>query len=218
MNNLLTIYFFNKKQNNFLIISSLVAIILLLIRVKVTYSMYLLFLIWNLFLAVIPYSISHLIKIDFSLRFYNFKNILLVITWFLFIPNTFYLLTDFVHLHHDSTPQLVFDFILFTSFTIAGFYCGILSIFNIYNQIIFFHSKKIATIFTIIISYLCAFGIYLGRILRFNSWDVISNPFSLINSIYKSAFQLETIAFTLILGSIILATNLIYFNVKFKDL
>jgi uncharacterized membrane protein len=218
MNNLLTIYFLNKKQNNFLIISSLVAIILLLIRVKVTYSMYLLFLIWNLFLAVIPYSISHLIKIDFSLKLYNFKNLLLLITWFLFIPNTFYLITDFVHLHHISTPQLVFDFILFTSFTIAGSYCGILSIFNIYNQILFFHSKKTATIFTILISYLCAFGIYLGRILRFNSWDIISNPFSLINSILKSAFQPETIVFTLILGSVIVSVNLIYFNVKTKKI
>lgn len=214
MNNLITLYVLNKKQNNFLIFSSIIALVLLLIRVKITHSFYLLFLIWNLILAVIPYIISNFIKIDFSIKKYNFQNLFLIVLWLLFLPNTFYLITDFVHLNHNNVIQFCFDFILLSSFTIAGFYFGILSISTIHQQINFFYTKKESTLFIITISYLCAFGIYLGRFLRFNSWDVITNPFFLIESIFNCLFENETWLFTLGLGTLITIVNLIYTKLK----
>jgi uncharacterized membrane protein len=210
MNNLIRIYILNKKQNNYLIISSLIAITMLLLRVKLTHSIYLLFLLWNLFLAAIPYSLSTIIKTDFRLRRSNLKNLGIIIIWLLFIPNTFYLITDFVHLNPSNLYRYIFDFALLSSFTIAGFYFGILSINTIYKQIQFFYSNTISRIFLISISYLCAFGIYIGRVLRFNSWDIISNPFSLIKSILDSIFLLETVVFSVELGTLILIVNSIY--------
>lgn len=210
MNNLIRIYILNKKQNNYLIISSLIAITMLLLRVKLTHSIYLLFLLWNLFLAAIPYSLSTIIKTDFRLRRSNLKNLGIIIIWLLFIPNTFYLITDFVHLNPSNLYRYIFDFALLSSFTIAGFYFGILSINTIYKQIQFFYSNTISRIFLISISYLCAFGIYIGRVLRFNSWDIISNPFSLIKSILDSIFLVETLVFTIELGTLILIVNSIY--------
>ena len=210
MNNLIRIYILNKKQNNYLIISSLIAITMLLLRVKLTHSIYLLFLLWNLFLATIPYSLSTIIKTDFRLRRSNLKNLGIIIIWLLFIPNTFYLITDFVHLNPSNLYRYIFDFALLSSFTIAGFYFGILSINTIYKQIQFFYSNTISRIFLISISYLCAFGIYIGRVLRFNSWDIISNPFSLIKSILDSIFLLETVVFSVELGTLILIVNSIY--------
>ena len=210
MNNLIRIYILNKKQNNYLIISSLIAITMLLLRVKLTHSIYLLFLLWNLFLAAIPYSLSTIIKTDFRLRRSNLKNLGIIIIWLLFIPNTFYLITDFVHLNPSNLYRYIFDFALLSSFTIAGFYFGILSINTIYKQIQFFYSNTISKIFLISISYLCAFGIYIGRVLRFNSWDIISNPFSLIKSILDSIFLLETVVFSVELGTLILIVNSIY--------
>lgn len=210
MNNLIRIYILNKKQNNYLIISSLIAITMLLLRVKLTHSIYLLFLLWNLFLATIPYSLSTIIKTDFRLRRSNLKNLGIIIIWLLFIPNTFYLITDFVHLNPSNLYRYIFDFALLSSFTIAGFYFGILSINTIYKQIQFFYSNTISRIFLISISYLCAFGIYIGRVLRFNSWDIISNPFSLIKSILDSIFLLETVVFSIELGTLILVVNSIY--------
>ncbi len=210
MNNLIRIYILNKKQNNYLIISSLIAITMLLLRVKLTHSIYLLFLLWNLFLAAIPYSLSTIIKTDFRLRRSNLKNLGIIIIWLLFIPNTFYLITDFVHLNPSNLYRYIFDFALLSSFTIAGFYFGILSIHTIYKQIQFFYSNTISKIFLISISYLCAFGIYIGRVLRFNSWDIISNPFSLIKSILDSIFLLETVVFSVELGTLILIVNSIY--------
>ena len=210
MNNLIRIYILNKKQNNYLIISSLIAITMLLLRVKLTHSIYLLFLLWNLFLAAIPYSLSTIIKTDFRLRRSNLKNLGIIIIWLLFIPNTFYLITDFVHLNPSNLYRYIFDFALLSSFTIAGFYFGILSINTIYKQIQFFYSNTISRIFLISISYLCAFGIYIGRVLRFNSWDIISNPFFLIKSILDSIFLLETVVFSVELGTLILIVNSIY--------
>ena len=210
MNNLISLYILNKKQNNYLIISSLIAITLLLLRVKITHSIYLLFLLWNLFLAAIPFALSTSIKTDFRLRKSNLKNLGIIIIWLLFLPNTFYLITDFVHLNHYNLRQYIFDFALLTSFTIAGFYFGILSIHTIYKQIQFFYSNTTSRIFLISISYLCAFGIYIGRVLRFNSWDIISNPISLIKSILDSIFKVETIVFSLELGTLILIVNSIY--------
>lgn len=214
MNHLLSIYILNKKQNNFLILSSILAILLLLLRIKITHSYYMLFLIWNLFLALIPYFISQHIKIDFSLKVTNLKNLIYTSLWLLFIPNTYYLITDFVHLYYQNNIQFIYDFFLLTCFTIAGFYFGMLSIHKIYCQFEFFHSKKAAFVFTVIISYLCAFGIYLGRILRFNSWDIISKPITLFNTIIESIFHLETILFTLVLGTFITIINSIYFKFK----
>jgi len=214
MNNLITLYVLNKKQNNFLIFSSIISLVLLLIRVKVTHSFFLLFLIWNLILAVIPYIISNFIKIDFSIKKYNFQNLFFIVSWLLFLPNTFYLITDFVHLNHNNLMQFCFDFMLLSSFTIAGFHFGILSISTIHQQIEFSYSKKISNLFIVTISYLCAFGIYLGRILRFNSWDIITNPINLINSITDCLFILDTWNFTLQLGTLIFLTNLFYIKLK----
>jgi uncharacterized membrane protein len=214
MNNLITLYVLNKKQNIFLIFSSIIALVLLLIRVKITHSFYLLFLIWNLILAIIPYVISNFIKIDFSLKNYNFKNLFFIVSWLLFLPNTFYLITDFVHLHHNNLMQFCFDFILLSCFTIAGFYFGILSIFSIQQQIQFFYTSKISYLFTISISFLCAFGIYIGRFLRFNSWDIISYPIFLAESTFNCLFEIETWTFTLGLGILITIVNLIYIKSK----
>lgn len=214
MNNLITIYILNKKQNSNLVVLSLLSITLLLLRVKYTHSFYLLFLIWNLVLAGIPYFISFKIKNDFSIKKSNFKNLIYLGIWLLFIPNTFYLITDFVHLYHEHLIQFAFDFTLLFSFTSVGFYFGILSVHNLYKLIQSNYSNRISNGFIVTICYLCAFGIYIGRILRFNSWDIISNPISLFQSVFDSLFQTETIVFTIALGTLIAVVNLIYIKLQ----
>lgn len=218
MNKLITIYVLNKKQNSSLFLLSILSIVLLLLRVKITNSMYLLFLLWNLFLALIPYSISSYIKFNFSIKRSNLKNLIYLISWLLFIPNTFYLITDFVHLHNNNFLQYIFDFTLLSSFTIAGFYFGILSIYDIHKLTKSNYSIIISNAFIISISYLCAFGIYLGRILRFNSWDIISIPSKLFYSIINCLFEIETIIFTIELGSLILISYLITYHLTLKKL
>ena len=214
MNKYISLQIFNKKIDAKVIVLATIAVILELLRVKLTNSMYLLFLLWNLFLAIIPYAIAIQIKNDSIINKKNRKNLLLLCIWFLFIPNTFYLITDFVHLHHTSTRQFLFDSILLSTFTIAGFHLGISSLNHIHKILRSNYSNKISTSFLIIICYSSAFGIYLGRILRFNSWDVLSNPVQLLHSILNCLFLYDAYVFTMELGTLIL---ILYILIYYKN-
>jgi uncharacterized membrane protein len=201
MDKLLKIYFLNKKQDSLLVIISIVSVALMLLRVKLTHEIYLLFLIWNLFLAFLPYYFSSKLKetIPGSIRFY-----IISFVWLLFLPNSFYLITDFVHLHYNSMAQFVYDAILLSFFTIAGFYAGYISMTHILFILNLKYSSKKSWLIIIFISYLSAFGVYLGRILRFNSWDIITKPFHLTTTIFDTFFEVESLFFTASLGSFII--------------
>jgi uncharacterized membrane protein len=217
MNKILTVYLLEKKQNSILILLALVSLGLLLLRVKFTQEIYLLFLIWNLFLAYIPYFLSYNIKtvVPGTFSFY-----FIGITWLLFLPNSFYLITDFIHVHHFNNYQYLFDILLLTSFTIAGFYSGVLSLFDIHFLLQMKYSLKKSWLQIGVIIYLSAFGIYLGRILRFNSWDIIRHPFTLFYHSWKSIQNSETLLFSLALGTLIFIIYFIsysYNNKKIKS-
>ena len=201
MNKILTIYLFNRKQNPNLILLGVISILLILLRVKLTYEMYLLFLIWNLFLGYVPYFISSELKstVPGTYKFY-----LLLIGWLLFIPNSFYLLTDFVHLHHHSDLQYLFDALLLTFFSVAGFYAGASSMLHINGLLEMKYSSRQSKYLIITLCYLSSFGVYLGRILRFNSWDILSNPIKLFTSILKSLLHFPAYEFVLLFGTFIL--------------
>jgi uncharacterized membrane protein len=200
MNKILTIYFFNKKQNTSLVMLAMLSVTLMLLRVKLTHDIYLLFLIWNLFLGYIPYFLSSELKITVpgTLKFY-----LLFFGWLLFLPNSFYLLTDFVHLHHNSDLQYLFDALLLACFSIAGYYSGISSLLHLHQLLEMKYSDKNARRLIVIICYLSSFGVYLGRILRFNSWDILSNPVELFANIFASIMAFETYRFSFFFGTFI---------------
>jgi len=201
MDRLLKIYFLNKKQDTLLIILSILSVTLMLLRVKITHEIYLLFLIWNLFLAFLPYFFSSKLieTVPGTFRFYG-----LLFLWLLFLPNSFYLITDFVHLHYITHLQFGYDAILLSCFTIAGFYAGCVSMMQIHFLLELKYVKQKAQTIIISISYLSAFGVYLGRILRFNSWYIITNPIHLLTTILETVFKTESILFTIALGTLIL--------------
>jgi uncharacterized membrane protein len=201
MNNILTIYLFNKKQDSSLVLLALLSVTLMLLRVKITHDIYLLFLIWNLFLGYVPYFLSSELKnvVPGTAKFY-----LLFFGWLLFLPNSFYLLTDFVHLHHSNDLQYVFDALLLACFSIAGFYSGISSLLHIHQLLEMKYSEKKSRNLIVALCYLSSFGVYLGRILRFNSWDILSQPLALFTNIGNSVLNLETHRFTFIFGTFII--------------
>lgn len=214
MNKLITIYILNRKQDTAVWLASLVAITLLLLQVKITHSMHLLFLIWNLFLAIIPYFFSSSIHNNFFEKSKKIQNSVYALMWLLFIPNTFYILTDFTHLHFKNTFQFGLDMLILLSFSFAGFYIGLLSLQHIHQLTMAKYGNKTGNFFIVIISFLSAFGIYLGRVLRFNSWDIISKPMKLAHKSIYALFSFETILYTLQLGTIILISYIIFYHWK----
>ncbi|KOS08261.1 hypothetical protein AM493_08015 [Flavobacterium akiainvivens] len=170
----------------------LFCVVLLAIRIKLSHSLFLAFLIWNLFLAGLPLAISLFIQNNAAVHGKRVFLYPLLLCWLLFLPNSFYLLTDFVHLYKDNSIPIWFDILLIGSFTMTGMFFGLESMHSIHNLSLTRNSRLKSKAFIIVICLLCGFGIYIGRYLRYNSWDVLHKPISLFTHTLSTLFSAET--------------------------
>ncbi|MEO8403886.1 MAG: DUF1361 domain-containing protein [Chitinophagaceae bacterium] len=183
-------HIFIKRVNNqtltlrqWIFISCCFSILLVGVRVLVTGYITYLFLIWNLFLAFIPYAISEWFSSKITVIESRIKRVATLAVWLLFIPNSFYIITDLYHLvQFDSAPKW-FDLLMVFSFAWNGLLFGVLSVRKIKLIVTLISGWSLSLFFIAAVMWLNAFGIYVGRILRFNSWDIIVQPFSLVDDI-----------------------------------
>ena len=209
MKTIINTYLSNKKTNSLLLLLSIYCGILLLFRAKITHSIFYFFLVWNLFLGAVPYLILAFAKEKMQLLENVKTRILVFFSWLLFLPNSFYILTDFVHLEKGDPALFWFDLILLFSFSSLGFLFGLLSIKEFKNCFSLFYTNKIVVITIPTICLLSGFGIYLGRFLRFNSWNILTNPFQLVLDSMQTLFTSDAIQFSIFYGSFIYITYLI---------
>ena len=157
------------------------SLILLCARIAATGFITYLFLVWNLFLAFIPYAVSYWLYNNHRAIENRFKIGALVAVWLLFIPNSFYILTDLFHLDEISSAPKWFDLLLLLSFACNGLLLGIASLRKMEIMLQRISGKSFSVFIVFVVMWLNAFGIYIGRFLRYNSWDIITQPFSLFN-------------------------------------
>ncbi|MBW4361406.1 DUF1361 domain-containing protein [Flavobacterium taihuense] len=193
----------NRKINSVLLLFTIYCFSLLIIRVKLTHSIYLFFLVWNLFLAFIPYFFISYLKSQSSLQRSKFRTFLLLFAWLLFLPNSFYILTDLIHLSQSSNHLIWFDLVVFSSYALIGFAVGMISLLEFEKIIKNYTSSLITHLMMPIICFLCGIGIYLGRILRYNSWDILSNPIKLISDTLTSLLSVHALLFSFYFGAYI---------------
>jgi uncharacterized membrane protein len=192
---------------------------LVILRMIHAHSLLFVFMIWNLFLAYVPYALSSWLnrRLDREERFsgrqldrpltqslsrpIKRRPLFLVavcLIWLLFFPNAFYMLTDLFHLHDSRNPKVPewFDLAMIFSFAWNGLLLGVLSLRQMERLL---EDKRLANALfgrrlqvplpypTAAVVYpvigLSALGIYTGRYLRYNSWDIITDPFQLIEDI-----------------------------------
>lgn len=179
----------NLTMQQWLMISCGFSCLLLCARIFITGDLTYLFLVWNLFLAFIPFAISEwLLTLE---RFAKRKRKLAIVlfVWLLFIPNSFYILTDLFHLDKfDSAPKW-FDLLLIFSFAWNGIVLGIVSIRRTEVILESMNGRRFSLFIIFIVMWLNAFGIYIGRYLRFNSWDIVAQPFSLFKEMFEVLFH-----------------------------
>lgn len=212
MNVVLKLFNQNKKANQLLLIYGLYCLSLLLVRAKITNSIYLFFLIWNVFLAFIPYAItSHLLTLDLK-KTAKFKVLAIMAVWLAFVPNAFYIITDLVHLVNSDDHVFWLDLIILSSYALIGFAFGILSLLDFEKIAQQFLPLKNTNFIIPAICFLCGIGIYIGRILRYNSWDIISNPIDLAFDLFQMAISLKSILFSIHFGVFIYFSFLIKKN------
>lgn len=198
--NLLLLKTKDNKNNIALLLFTFYCMLLLIIRAKITNSIFLFFLIWNLFLAFVPYGMIMYLKTKLSFQNSKIKIVIYLLIWLLFLPNTFYIITDFVHLSDSNSLLFWFDLLLLLSFSIVGFALGLLSLIGFEKIIKIFFSHKLVQFVMLLICILCGLGIYLGRIKRFNSWDVLQHPFRLTYSTIKILESSEVLLFSIQFG------------------
>ena len=176
---------FNKINVPKQIITLLILFIILsTVRVLIFNSNYYVYLFWNIFLAVLPFIIS-LILLKFANNKKLTKPLLIIggIFWLLLLPNAPYIVTDLIHLNRSRGAPLIYDVFLVFSCAWTGLLLGLYSISHI-EKIIRLKYKAHTTAFIIaFIILLTSFGMYLGRFLRFNSWDIFSSSPLLFNKV-----------------------------------
>lgn len=173
---------------------TLFSVTLLTYRIMKSDGLSYIFLAWNLFLALIPWWISNYLKQKESLQLKHFP---LIGIWLLFIPNSPYILTDLFHLKPRPYLSLWFDLVLVLSFALIGMIVFLKSLKDMLNILKSYISPMLFTLVTPVIFWLISFGLYLGRYLRFNSWDIV-HPFRLAKASFGILLEKDTIGFTLI--------------------
>jgi uncharacterized membrane protein len=167
------------------------------------------FLIWNLFLAWIPFMISYF-TYGMTLRrkwIYVFIPAAAFL-WLIFFPNAPYILTDFQHLayHSKLDPPVWYDVMMLFWFAFTGLLLGIVSLFLMQEIIRQAFGRWVGWVFVALVTGLSSAGVYMGRFLRWNSWDILRNPAGIAVRSFEHAQDpsLQSIGFISLFGALFL--------------
>jgi uncharacterized membrane protein len=191
-----------------LVAASLFCVALVLLRVSESGSTKFAGLIWNLFLAWIPFLLAVAVYDGWRRRRGRGSLLATGALWLLFFPNAPYIVTDFVHLERTADAPYWYDAVTVSAFAWTGVLLGFASLFLM--QTVVRQSRGVVSgwIFAGIALALGSLGIYLGRVLRLNSWDALEHPSVLpriAHAVARDPFAYQeaigvTVLFTLALG------------------
>ena len=158
-----------------LVAATLLSLATLALRTYRTGDGYYTFLAWNLCLAWIPFACA-------LAAFYWFRRsndvvvLALLLLWLLFFPNAPYVLTDFIHLGERSSAPLWYDALMLSSFAWTALLLGFASTYLVQLVLRGLLGRRWSWGVVALAFALGSFGVYLGRFVRFNSWDVLVRP------------------------------------------
>jgi uncharacterized membrane protein len=169
-----------QRLNLILILGASLAlsVVLIAFRVFFTQQITFVFLLWNLFLAFIPFGLSTMLGLSAG----RLKARVLLpvgLVWLLFFPNAPYILTDLFHLERRVSIPYWYDLALILSCAWNGLMLAYASLIDMQTLVARRLGAGTGWAFATVALLLSSFGIYLGRYLRFNSWDIITNPLTL---------------------------------------
>jgi uncharacterized membrane protein len=199
----LTDYFSHNKYRltMFLLLTGATLVSVTVWRVRSDYSgsVNYAFLIWNLFLAWIPFLIAYF-TYTLTLRrkwVYVFVPAAAFL-WLIFFPNAPYILTDFQHLATWRDVPIWYDVMLLIWFSFTGLLLGMVSLFLMHEVIRREFGRWAGWGFVALVAGLTSVGVYAGRFLRWNSWDVFFNPAGMAQYTFEQAQDpsLRSIGFT----------------------
>jgi uncharacterized membrane protein len=216
-----------------LLISSAGCLLMVVLRILLTGSFRFGSLLWNLFLAWIPYILCLFIRRIAVTGASEAKKatplwfrpglVVLGLLWLLFYPNAPYILTDFIHLFGMSrrTPLnhplltentlLWYDIILNAAFAFIGHFIGLISLVILQRTIRDLNRRGLSWLMVVLASGLGGYGIFLGRFERLNSWDILRFPLFTLRTGLLNLFNLKAVLFSLCFAFFIFLTYLIVY-------
>jgi len=179
-------------------------------------------LLWNLFLAWLPFFFSFLAATSY--RFFPKAWWLIpfpALPWLVFFPNAPYIVTDFYHLAERPPIPMWYDIGLIAIFAFAGIFLAIASLRTMHQLVEVYLGKFIGWVFALFVLGLGGLGVYLGRFGRYNSWDLLVQPKAVIKGIASQLLNpmdnLGFVGFTLMFTSILIVFYLMFVSVNQLD-
>jgi uncharacterized membrane protein len=168
------------------------------------------FMLWNLTLAAIPYILSFAASaLDRSpWRGRGVVIAALAAPWLAFLPNAPYLVTDLLHLRTHTPVPVWYDVAMFACFAWAGCLLGVASLESMRRLLAARVGAALSHAAALVTVGLCSLGIYLGRIVRLNSWDVVLRPRRVLVDVWFAAHSREGVLFTLLFSGFLLVCYL----------
>ncbi len=191
-------------------LSSATSVVLYLFGVWREHSSIFWFLNWNLALAWLPLLfalwLANYLKKN---PWVSWPGAGLTLLWLGFLPNSFYIISDLMHLNSIITNNPLYFAVLIFSFSFNGLMLGFLSLFIIHKELLKRLDLLAAHAWVSSVLLLCSFAVYLGRYLRWSTWDILLNPAGVVFDVsdriinplsYHQTFQVTALFFVL-LGS-----------------
>lgn len=197
-----------------LVFATLVCLGLFVLRAAHSHSFIYKGLLWNLVLAWIP-MLTALVAYNLHKTKSLFNGVIIVsgmVLWIIFLPNAPYLITDLMHLQPYANVPFWYDLMLLAAFAATGLFLGLISLMLM--QIIVRNTVGLVAgwLFVVGALGLSSFGVYLGRFLRWNSWDLFVNPLPVLADIgdrlLNPLAHSRTLAFSAVFAVFFLATYL----------
>ena len=194
-----------------LAILSLFVLAMLLGRVLYTQTLEHTWIAWNLLLAWIPFVLALVLYARAGSGMSRSKLVAVGGLWLLFFPNAPYIVTDLKHIGRGGGIPILYDVLLLSAAAWTGLLLGLTSLFLVHAAARRFLGVMNAWALVGGILAASSFGIYLGRVQRWNSWDIFVRPGTLFGQI-GSGFHARPIALTILLTAFLLTSYLVLYS------
>jgi uncharacterized membrane protein len=166
---------------------------------------------WNLFLAVFPALLAYKLFRPEAWRGVGWW--LGVATFIAFLPNAPYVLTDVVHLPADlriagSSGSMTLAVLAFyAGFATIGFGAYAYSILRLLG---YMRAQGVGAAGVVVtelsLHCLVTIGVVLGRVFRFNSWDLLARPGEVLDAVHLPQTERGLVAVLLFVATLVVGT------------
>ena len=167
---------------------------------------------WNIFLAWVPLVFTLAIRRQLRVPAPRpWKLRVAGTAWLLFFPNVPYICTDLVHLTPPRVGNFWIDPVLILLFAMNGLLLGFISLYLMQDVVTRQRGTIAGWSFDALVIGLSGLGVYIGRFLRWNSWDLLTNPLHVFQHLFEWSANRPTlqhlVIFTALFGTFLFLTH-----------